>query len=119
MGPIDSALFKIKMDIMLIKNEVMQLKDDLSDYLSNIVNLHLGRIKNKLETGSKLNDFDCESGLLREVKEEDEECSDEEDYSGCECSDSECSGCEYSDEDEEYSDEEYSDEDEEEDTDKK
>ena len=80
MGPIDSALFKIKMDIMLIKSEVLQLKDELADYVSNIVNLHLGHLKNKIDQRSKLNEEDCELGLNQEEQgDADEEESEEND----------------------------------------
>lgn len=78
MGPIDSALFKIKMDIMLIKSEVMQLKDELADYVSNIVNLHLAHLKSRLDKKAKVNEDDCELGLQGEAEEYSEDYEEED-----------------------------------------
>lgn len=80
-SPLDSALFKIKMDIMLIKSEILQLKDELTDYLVNIVNLHLSQLKSKIENRSKMNEADCELGLQKDGVEEEEE-----DYFDGDCS---------------------------------
>ena len=82
MDPVDSALFKIKMDIMLVKFQVLQLKDELlkNDYLADIVNLHINRLKSKNEKRDALNNKDCESGV-REQSDSDEQEGSVEGYS--------------------------------------
>jgi hypothetical protein len=48
MDSLDSPLFKIKMDIMIIKTEILQLKDDLVSYFDSILNVHIDHFRNKI-----------------------------------------------------------------------
>lgn len=79
MTTLDGVLFRIKMDIMMVKSEVLQLKDDLVNYFDSILNLHLNHFKVKSDDSNQLN-MDCELGLKSEnsIDEESESLEDEE-----------------------------------------
>lgn len=69
MSPFDQVIFKIKMDIMMVKTEVKQMKDELINYFDSILNLHLDHFKKKI--GYKSPNRDCELGLYRIDEEKD------------------------------------------------